>query len=220
VQQEWRVSIALKGIPLAERKQLESALAALSAHLGDHAGISADSSTRIFVYTDAAEPAAAIVQAARDVLAQHDMASAEWVRTDVWLPTEERWGDAAEVPPAQIARSYEYARKYREAKEKADSVFTGNPAWRVTVTARSGREATAVREYLVSGGWRMRAGRRRLVAWADCEDEARALTATLTGAGLVGTGTRIQVERQAYFEASSSRGFSLFDFLDFLPPRS
>lgn len=65
----------------------------------------------------------------------------------------------------------------------------------------------------------MRAGRRQLIAWADCEDEARALAAALTEAGLVGTRTRILVERLAHFDASSSsRGFSLGDFLGFLPP--
>jgi hypothetical protein len=218
VDQEWRVSIALKGIPPTERKRLESVLAALSARLGDHAGISADSSTRIFVYTDAADPAAAIVQAARDVLIEHDMASAEQVRAEVWLPVQERWDDAADVSPAQIARAYEYAHKSRQFKEKADSMATGKPAWRVTVVARSGREATAVRQYLAGGGWRMRTARRRLFDWADCEDEARALAAALTEAGVVTAGTRVLVERQVYFGPGKNSGITLGDLRGLLPP--
>ena len=100
----------------------------------------------IFIYTSTAASAAAIAQEARDVLTQHGVASPEWVRTEVWLPTAERWRDGADVPPARIARSYENADKYRQTKEKERSVLAGVPAWRVKITLSSGREAEAVRE--------------------------------------------------------------------------
>jgi hypothetical protein len=187
--------------------------ASLGARLGDDASISS-AGNWIFTYTGTAEAATAIAQTARDVVIEHGMPAVDQVRTEVWLPAQERWDDAADVPPAQIADAH----KDRQFKEKADSLSTGKPAWRVTVVARSGREATAVREYLTSGGWRMRTARRRLVAWVDWEDEARALAAALTEAGLVGTGTGILVERQVYFGPGKSRGISLGDFWQLLPP--
>lgn len=126
--EEWRVSIALDEVPRAERKsRMRSLLPALRARLGDQAAISAGNQ-RIFVYTSTAASAAAIAQEARDVLSQHGVASPEWVRAEVWLPTAERWRDGSDVPPARIARAYENADKYRQAKEKERSVAAGIPA--------------------------------------------------------------------------------------------
>jgi hypothetical protein len=112
VGEEWRVSIALDELPRAKRKsQLKSLLPALRARLGDQAEISAGRG-HIFVYTSTAASAAALAREARGVLTQHGVASPEWVRTEVWLPTAQRWRDGADVPPARIARSYENADKY------------------------------------------------------------------------------------------------------------
>jgi hypothetical protein len=212
VDEEWRVSIALDEVPRAKRKsQLKSLLPALRARLGDQASISVGRE-QIFIYTSTAASATAIAQEARDVLAQHGVASPEWVRTEVWLPTAERWRDGTDVPPARIARAYENADKYRQAKEKERSVAAGIPAWRVKITLSSGREAEAVREYLTDGGWRVRSSRRHLLTWVNCEEDARALSAALTGAGLMTPGTRIEIERQAPVLSGGS-GFSLTDLL-------
>ena len=146
------------------------------------------------------------------MLAQHGVASPEWVRAEVWLPTAERWGDGTNVPPARIARAYENADKYRQAKEKERSAAAGIPAWRVKITLPSGYEAKAVREYLTDCGWRVQASRRHLLTWVDCEEDARAISAALTGAGLMTAATRIEIERQVS-GLSGGIGFSLTDLL-------
>jgi Domain of unknown function (DUF5753) len=66
----------------------------------------------------------------------------------------------------------------------------------VKITLPSGYEAKAVREYLTDCGWRVRASRRHLLTWVDCEEDARAISAALTGAGLMTAATRIEIERQ------------------------
>lgn len=210
--EEWRVSIALDEVPRAERKsRMRSLVTALRARLGDQASISGGSE-RIFVYTNTAASAAALAQEARDVTAQHGVASPEWVRTEVWLPTAERWADGTDVPPARIARAYENADKYRQAKETERAVTAGIPAWRVKITLPSGHEAKAVREYLTDGGWRVRASRRHVFTWVNSEEDARAISAVLSGAGLMTAATRIEIERQAPV-LSGGTGFSLTDLL-------
>jgi hypothetical protein len=212
VDEEWRVSIALDEVPRAERKsRMRSLVTALRARLGDQASISGGNE-RVFIYTSTAESAAALAQEARDVLVQQAVASPEWVSVEVWLPTTERWRDGTDVPPARIARSYENADKYQQAKEAERSVATGIPAWRVKITLRSGHEAKAVREYLTDRGLRIRASRTRLFTWVNCEDDAHALSAALTGAGLMTPGTRIEIEPQKPVLSRGS-GFSLFDLL-------
>jgi len=206
------VSIALDELPRAKRKsRVKSLLPALRARLGDQPSISVGREW-IFIYTSTAASAAAIAQEARDVLTQHGVASPEWVRTEIWLPTAERWRDGADVPPARIARSYENADKYRQAKEKERSVLAGVPAWRVKITLSSGREAEAVREYLTDRGWRLRSSRRHVFTWADCEEDARALSAALHEAGLLAAGTRIEIERHVPV-LSGGTGFSPTDIL-------
>lgn len=69
-----------------------------------------------------------------------------------------------------------------------------------------------MREYLTDCGWRIRASRRHLLTWVDCEEDARAISAALTGAGLMTAGTRIQIERQVS-GLSGGIGFSLTDLL-------
>jgi hypothetical protein len=107
VDEEWRVCIALDEVPRAKRKsRMKSLVTALRARLGDQASISSGNE-RIFIYTTTAASAAAIAQEARDVLAQQDVASPGWVRTEVWLPIVERWRDgtaAGTCSPGRTAK--------------------------------------------------------------------------------------------------------------------
>ena len=54
-----------------------------------------------------------------------------------------------------------------------------------------------MREYLTDGGWRVRASRRHVFTWVNSEEDARAISAVLSGAGLMTAATRIEIERQA-----------------------
>ena len=112
---------------------------ALRARLGDQASISGGSE-RIFVYTNTAASAAALAQEARDVTAQHGVASPEWVRTEVWLPTAERWADGTDVPRPHRPRVRERGQVPPGQGDRTRG-DRRHPTWRVKITLPSGHEA-------------------------------------------------------------------------------
>jgi hypothetical protein len=54
---------------------------------------------------------------------------------------------------------------------------------------RSHRDVVALAGHLAARGWRVRPRRRYLIAWADCEDDAKNLARELDGDGRDDAGT-------------------------------
>jgi hypothetical protein len=133
---------------------------------------------------------------AREVLARLDLSAP--VRTERWSPREEEWLDVTDMPSADAAAGQQAEHEYLQELERERSVTTGTPAWRMLVELPSHRDVVALAGHLAAQGWRVRPRRRRLIVWADCEDDAKGLARELSGDGRADAGTAFRAGRVSY----------------------
>jgi len=193
--EDWRVCIAFGDLS----RQLESCrralIAALGSRLGDQVAVTS-SDTQIFLYAPSAGSADEAAQVAREVLARCDVSAP--VRTERWSPWEQDWRDAADEPSADVAADRQAVHEYLQQQERERSVMTGFPAWQVRVELPSHRDVVALAGHLAAQGWRVRPRRRYLIAWADCEDDAKGLARALSGDSRADSDTAFRVARVSY----------------------
>ena len=201
---DWRVCIAFGDLPRQLEPCREALIPALGSRLGDQVAVSS-SGTQIFLYAPSVVSADEAAQVACEVLARHDVSAP--VRTERWSSREQQWRDADEMSADVAAEQHEY----RQERERERSRTTGVPAWQVRVEVPSHRDAVALAGHLAAQGWRVRARRRYLIVWADCEDDARGLVRALSGDGRADADTAFRVRRVSYsymlFDASSTQVF-------------
>jgi hypothetical protein len=167
----------------------------LRSRLGDQVAVTS-SDTQIFLYARSTESADDAAQVARDVLARHNVSAP--VRTERWSPREQQWRDAAAEPSADAAAERQAVHEYRQEQERERSVRTGFPAWQMRVELPSHRDVVALAGHLATQGWRVRPRRKYLIAWANCEDDAKGLARALSGDGRADADTAFRVRRVSY----------------------
>jgi hypothetical protein len=219
---DWRVRIALVDLPreltdgqvyargypaspqeiaaaAAVHAEMESWRQALIPELGSRLGDQAatgSSDTSIFLYAPSAGSADEAARVAREVLARLDVSAP--VRTERWSSREEEWLDVTDVPSADAAAEQQAEHEYLQELERERSVTAGIPAWRMLVELPSHRDVVALAGHLAALGWRVRPRRRRLIVWADCEDDAQGLARELSGDGRADADTAFRVGRVSY----------------------
>lgn len=219
---DWRVCIAFGDLPGQLESCRRALIPALGGRFGDQVAVTeapdallalrvlvpasgsgledqvavTSSDTQIFLYARNAESADEAAQVARDVLARHDVSAP--VRTERWSPWEQEWRDASDEPSADVAAERQAVHEYRQEKEREWSVTTGIPFWQVRVELRSHHDVVALAGHLAAQGWRVRPRRRYLIAWADCEDDAKGLARALSSDGGPERDTALSVRRVSY----------------------
>jgi hypothetical protein len=192
----WRVCIAFGVLPRSRHSFRQALISALGSRLGDQVAVSSSRwGTRIYLYAPSAGSADEAAQVAREVLARHDVSAP--VRTERWSPREQKWRDADEMS-ADVAVERQAVHEYRQEQERERSATSGSPAWQVRVDVPSHRDVEALAGHLAAQGWRVRPRRRRLIVWADCEDDAKGLARELSGDGRADAGTAFRVGQVSY----------------------
>lgn len=191
---DWRVCIAF-GYLWRLKSGRRALISALESRLGDQVTVSATNNS-IFLYAGSAAAAEQAAQVAGEVLARLDVSAP--VLTERWSPWENQWRDAAEDPSADVTAERQLLDDYRKQQARELSARTGWPDWHVRADLPSRREAVALAGQLAAQGWRVRPHGRRLIAGADCEEDAQALVQALSGDGDDDAITAFRVKRVSY----------------------
>jgi hypothetical protein len=196
---DWRVCIAFGDLPRQPESDRQAliqscrlALIPALGSLGDQIAVSS-SNTEVFLYAPSVVSADEAAQAAREVLARHDVSAP--VRTECWSPQEQEWRDVTDDPSADVDPEWQAEHEYRQEQEREWSATSGFPAWEVWVDVPSHRDVVALAGHLAAQGWRVRPRRRSLIVWADCEDDAKGLARALSGDGRADADTAFRVRR-------------------------
>ncbi len=172
---------------------------ALSMRLGYQVGVGWYDS-QVFWYAPSAGSADEIAQAAREVLAHHDVGRHQRAsfRTERWSRRDQDWRDVTDVPSAVIDAELQAEHEYFQEQERERSRRAGFPAWHVRVDVPSHRDVVALAGHLAAQGWGVRRRRRHLIVGADCEDDAQGLVRVLSGDGRADAETAFRVRRVSY----------------------
>ena len=204
---DWRVCIAFGDLQRQLKSDRQALIPALRSRLSGQVAVTSNG-TEIFLYAPSAGLADEAAQAAREVLARHDVGAP--VRTERWSRLGQEWRDVTDEPSADIAAELQAAHEYRQEQERERSRKAGFPAWQVRVNVRSHRDVVALAGHLAARGWRVRRRRRHLLVGADCEDDAKRLVRELSGDGRADAETASRVRRVSYsymlFDALNSGG--------------
>ena len=149
---DWRVCIASGDLQRQLKSDRQALIHALRSRLSGQVAVRSNN-TRIFLYAPSIGLADEAAQAAREVLARHDISA--HVRTEGWSPREQEWRDADEMS-ADIAAELQAAHEYRQEQERERSRRAGFPAWQVRVKLPSHRDVVALAGHLAAQGWRVR----------------------------------------------------------------
>lgn len=192
---DWRVCIAFGDQPRQLKSCQRALISALGSRLGDQVAVTS-SDIQVFVYARGAGSADEAAQVVREVLARHDVSAP--VRTERWSPWEQQWRDASDEASADVAAERRAVHEYRQEQERERSMTTGFSAWQVRVELPSHRDVVALASHLAAQGWRVRPRRRYLIAWADCEDDAKDLAQVLSGDGRADAHAAFRIGRVSY----------------------
>jgi len=172
---DWRVTISLSGPAHVERAKRSLSEHEVEEHvhrrLGRNIAVGAGDS-QIFLYAGTEITARQAEQAARDVLAQHDIQADFALHR--WHSIEEEWENPdVAMPQTEAERQAEHQRL--EDEETAESLATGIAQWQARVELPSHHQAVALAGKLRSEGRAVVRRWRFLVVGANNEDEAREL---------------------------------------------
>jgi len=172
---DWRVTISLSGPAHVERAKRSLSEHEVEEHvhrrLGRNIAVGAGDS-QIFLYAGTEIAARQAEQAARDVLAQHDIQADFALHR--WHSIEEEWENPdVAMPQTEAERQAEHQRL--EDEETAESLATGIAQWQARVELPSHHQAVALAGKLRSEGRAVVRRWRFLVVGANNEDEAREL---------------------------------------------
>lgn len=170
-----------------------AAISALPGRVGNDIRLS-KTETGVFLYTATADDAMRAEQAAREVLAQHDVSGD--FRLDRWDPVNEIWRDVTAESPDQTREALRNEHEYLMDLERQQSATTGRAMWQVRVDLRSRDEVEMLARHLQARGCRVVRRRRYIIVGADCEDDANDLAQEI--GGYTSTGTVIRVQRGVY----------------------
>jgi hypothetical protein len=179
--------------PQGKQMPWRAAVSALPGRVGNDIRLS-KTETSVFLYAATADDAMRAEQAAREVLAKHDV-SADF-RLDLWDAVNEMWRDVTAEPPGQTREALRDEHEYLMDLERQRSAATGRAMWQVRVDLRSRDEVEMLARHLQAKGCRVVRRRRYLIAGADCEDDANALAQEI--GGYTSTGTVIRIQRGVY----------------------
>ena len=145
---DWRVCIAFGDLQRQLKSDRQALIPALRSRLSGQVAVTSNG-TEIFLYAPSAGLADEAAQAAREVLARHDVGAP--VRTERWSRLGQEWRDVTDEPSADIAAELQAAHEYRQEQERERSRKAGFPAWQVRVNVRSHRDVVALAGILPPG---------------------------------------------------------------------
>jgi hypothetical protein len=189
---DWRVTIDFDdegdGTQLAEWLAAVDLEGEERSTLGERVVVSRDG-PRLYLYTDAAEPARELLRTVSARIEQEGRAAV--TALERWHPVEQAWKDGS-IPLPESPEALEEERERLQDREAAESAETGAAQWEVRIELASHEDTVTLAERLESEGIPVVRRHTFLLAGAANEDDARALAEQLRGE--VPEGARVEVE--------------------------
>jgi hypothetical protein len=189
---DWRVTIDFDdegdGTQLAEWLAAVDLEGEERSTLGERVVVSRDG-PRVYLYTDAAEPARELLRTVSARIEQEGRAAV--TALERWHPVEQAWKDGS-IPLPESPEALEEERERLQDREAAESAETGAAQWEVRIELASHEDTVTLAERLESEGIPVVRRHTFLLAGAANEDDARALAEQLRGE--VPEGARVEVE--------------------------
>lgn len=189
---DWRVTIDFDDE--GDGTQLAEWLAAVDLErdersaFGERVIVSRDGS-RVYLYTDSAEPARELLRTVSARIEQEGHAAV--TALEQWHPVEQAWRDGS-IPLPSSPEALEEERERRQDREAAESVESGAAQWEVRIELSSHEDTVTLAERLESEGIPVVRRHTFLLAGAANEDGARELAEQLRAE--VPEGARVEVE--------------------------
>jgi hypothetical protein len=168
--------------------------------LGDRVVVSHDGD-RLYLYAGSEDDARAASEAVKPLVAHHDLKVTS-ERIERWHHEAERWEDV-DVPVDEADEHADHM-----AEEAEESRRTGVPQWEVRVTFGSTEDAKAFVAQLESEGLHVVRRSEHVMAGANTEDDAKALSKRLQAEAPAGA--IVQVDGNGLASFSSLYPFAVF----------
>lgn len=200
---DWRVTVPYDGEgvvgELLEHFRAGEVEHEAAKELGDRVVVSGSGDT-LFLYAGSETDARTAERVVRDLLARHELNVDGATSIERWHPEEESWEDVAKpMPSTPEEHAAEHSRL--TARERAESEKLGVPQWEVRITLAGEAEAQEYEEKLRRQGMPVVRRASHVMAGANTEDDAAALTDRLRADAPAGAKFEVEGNGQTWWSA-------------------